>query len=72
MSLARNPLSNLLFDTKGDMSAQAFRGPLIDLADTMHFCTRWFESYGLAHIGVDVVAMAALVVEREVRRPNPA
>jgi hypothetical protein len=44
MSLARNAFEQLLFDAKGDMGAQAFRGPLIDVADTMHFCTRWFES----------------------------
>jgi hypothetical protein len=63
----RNAFEQLLFDTQHDGGAQAFRGPLIDVADTMHFCKKWFESQDLAHTGADVVAMAALVLEREAR-----
>ena len=67
MPQVRNAFEQLLFDTQHDPGAEAWRGPLIEVADTMHFCTRWFESYGLAHTGADVVAMAALVLKREAR-----
>jgi hypothetical protein len=67
MSDKRSAFEQLLHDTQNDPGAHAFRGPLIDVADTMHFCLRWFESHGLAHTGADVVAMAALVLEREAR-----
>jgi hypothetical protein len=43
------------------------RAALIEVADIVHGCKAWFESNGLQATAADVLAMAKLVLEREVK-----
>ena len=43
------------------------RAALIEVADIVHGCKAWFGSNGLQATAADVLAMAKLVLEREVK-----
>lgn len=60
-----NSFEDYLSETQGNLGASRFRGPTIDVADTMYACKRWFEGYAIPFTAADVVAMAALVLQRE-------
>ena len=44
------------------------RTALRDVADTMYACREWFEGYKVAYTGADLIAMARMVMERELLR----
>ena len=47
------------------LPASKWRPHIIDVADTMYTCKRWFEGSGVSFTGADVVAMAKLILDRE-------
>jgi len=47
---------------------QNMRMALIDVCDTAEMCQRWFERRQIKYCATDLVAMAALVLNRESAR----
>lgn len=43
------------------------RGPIVDVADTMELCLRWFQFFSIEPTPDALVAMAALILGREER-----
>ena len=42
-----------------------YKTALIEVVDTAYFVRQWFKSYGIEHSGADVVALTALILDRE-------
>ena len=47
------------------------RMALIDVCDTAEMCRRWFEKEQVKYCAADLVAMASLVLNREMARWEP-
>jgi hypothetical protein len=60
-----NAFDQFLADTREDFSKMHWRQPVIEVADTMYVCKKWFEGYEIAFTAADLVAMTRLVLERE-------
>jgi hypothetical protein len=64
-STPKNAFDQFLADTREELASTRLGQPLIDVADTMVACKKWFESHDVAFTVPDLVAMARLVFERE-------
>ena len=60
-----NAFDQFLADTKGDLAGTRWRQPVIDVADTMYVCKKWFEGHEVIFTAADLLAMTRLVLERE-------
>jgi hypothetical protein len=65
MTKTVNSFEALLRDTQGAPDSAKWRGPTIDVADTMYLCKNWFEGYGINYTASDLVGMARLILARE-------
>lgn len=54
-----------LADTREELACTRWRQPIIDVADTMYVCKKWFEGHEVAFTAADLVGMARLLLERE-------
>jgi hypothetical protein len=64
-STPMSAFDQFLADTREELASTRLGQPLIDVADTMVACKKWFESHDVAFTASDLVAMARLVLERE-------
>jgi hypothetical protein len=60
-----NAFDQFLADTREDLACTRWRQPVIDVADTIYVCKKWFEGHEIAFTASDLLAMARLVLERE-------
>jgi hypothetical protein len=60
-----NAFDQFLADTRGAPASTHWRQPVIDVADTMYVCKKWFEGHEVAFTASDLLAMTRLVLERE-------
>ena len=63
-----NSFDQFLADTRGDPGGERWRQPVIDVADTMYICKKWFEAHEIKFTAADLLAMTKLVLDREQRR----
>jgi hypothetical protein len=60
-----NAFDQFLADTRGDPAGAHWRQPVIDVADTMYVCKKWFEADEVAFTATDLLAVTRRVLERE-------
>jgi hypothetical protein len=60
-----NAFDQFLADTREDLAGTRWRQPVIDVADIMQVCKKWFEGHGVAFTASDLLEMTRLVHERE-------
>jgi hypothetical protein len=60
-----NAFGQFLADTREELAGTRWRQPIIDVADTMYVCKKWFEGYEVAFTASHLLAMTRLVLERE-------
>jgi hypothetical protein len=65
-----NSFDQFLADAREELAGTRWRQPLIDVADTMYACRKWFEAHEVAFTASDLLAMTRLVLERERTRQS--
>ena len=64
-STPMNAFDQFLADAREELAGACWRQPIIDVADTMYVCKKWFEGHEIAFTASDLLAMTRLVLERE-------
>ena len=52
-----NAFDQFLADTREELAGVRWRQPVIDVADTMYVCKKWFEGHEVAFTASDLLAM---------------
>ena len=64
-SAPMNAFNQFLADTREELACTRWRQPVIDVADIMYVCKKWFDGHEVAFTAADLLAMTRLVLERE-------
>jgi hypothetical protein len=64
-STPRNAFDQFLADAREELARKCWLQPLIDVADIMYVCKKWFEGHDVAFTASDLLFMTRLVLEGE-------
>jgi hypothetical protein len=71
-STPMNAYDQFLTDTREELAGKCWLQSLIDVADIMYVCKKWFEGHDVAFAASDLLAMTRLVLERMTREEETA
>ena len=70
-SAPMNSFDQFLADTREELAVR-WRRPVIELADILYVCKKWFEGHEVAFTASDLLAISRLVLERMTREEETA